>query len=185
MPKFSERLKSLRKEFNLSQQELANQLGCISKSSVNMYERGEREPGLETLEAIADYFNVDMDYLLGKSNTPNRYKDFMDSILEETKSGRTAAKDAMYKSFGSKHRASDCQMCEGKIAILYYRAFDRHNALEFQRIIDTVEDLDYSALENIRILIQAYLSVDKNFKAIVDTTLASRAEEIRAAEDLI
>ena len=32
-----------------------------------MYERGEREPGLETLEAIADYFNVDMDYLLGKS----------------------------------------------------------------------------------------------------------------------
>ena len=33
-----------------------------------MYERGEREPGLETLEQIADYFNVDMDYLLGKSD---------------------------------------------------------------------------------------------------------------------
>ena len=29
-----------------------------------MYERGEREPGIETLEAIADYFNVDMDYYL-------------------------------------------------------------------------------------------------------------------------
>ena len=39
----------------------------VSKSSINMYERGEREPGLETLERIADYFNVDMDYLLGKS----------------------------------------------------------------------------------------------------------------------
>lgn len=33
-----------------------------------MYERGEREPGLDTLEAIADYFNVDMDYLTGKTS---------------------------------------------------------------------------------------------------------------------
>ena len=38
-----------------------------------MYERGEREPGLETLEVIADFFNVDMDYLLGKSDIPNKY----------------------------------------------------------------------------------------------------------------
>ena len=66
MPKFNERLKLLRQETGLSQQDFAKQVG-LSKSSVNMYERGEREPGLETLEAIADYFNVDMDYLLGKS----------------------------------------------------------------------------------------------------------------------
>ena len=37
-----------------------------------MYERGEREPGLDMLEAIADFFNVDLDYLLGKSDIPNR-----------------------------------------------------------------------------------------------------------------
>lgn len=37
-----------------------------------MYERGEREPGLEMLELIADIFNVDMDYLLGKSDCPNK-----------------------------------------------------------------------------------------------------------------
>ena len=66
MAKFNERLKLLRREAGLSQQDFAKQLGT-SKSSINMYERGEREPGLETLEAIADYFNVDMDYLLGKS----------------------------------------------------------------------------------------------------------------------
>lgn len=71
MSKFSERFKQLRTEHELSQQNLANQLG-FSKSSVNMYERGEREPGIESLEAIADYFNVDMDYLLGKSDIPNR-----------------------------------------------------------------------------------------------------------------
>ncbi len=67
MAKFNERLKLLRRESGLSQQDFAKQLGT-SKSSVNMYERGEREPGIETLEAIADYFNVDMDYLLGKSD---------------------------------------------------------------------------------------------------------------------
>ena len=56
MPKFSDRFKQLRTERRLSQQNLADQLG-FSKSSVNMYERGEREPGLESMETLADYFN--------------------------------------------------------------------------------------------------------------------------------
>ena len=53
MPKFSDRFKQLRTERSLSHQNLADQLG-FSKSSVNMYERGEREPGLESMETIAD-----------------------------------------------------------------------------------------------------------------------------------
>ena len=72
MIKFNTRLKLLRENSNISQQTLADRIG-ISKSSINMYERGEREPGLETLEAIADFFNCDMDYLLGKSDTKNKY----------------------------------------------------------------------------------------------------------------
>lgn len=71
MSKFSDRFKQLRKQRNLSQQDLANQLG-YTKSRVNMYERGEREPSYEVLEEIADYFNVDLDYLHGKSDIPNR-----------------------------------------------------------------------------------------------------------------
>lgn len=71
MSKFSERFKQLRTEHQLSQQNLADQLG-FSKSSVNMYERGEREPGLEAMETIADYFNVDLDFLMGRSDKPNR-----------------------------------------------------------------------------------------------------------------
>ena len=71
MSKFSERLRHLRTSRDLSQMEFAKQIK-MSKSSINMYERGEREPGLETLERIADYFNVDMDYLLGKSDVANR-----------------------------------------------------------------------------------------------------------------
>ena len=55
MSNFSERLRELRNSRKLSQQNLADELK-ISKSSVNMYERGEREPGIETLENIADYY---------------------------------------------------------------------------------------------------------------------------------
>jgi len=35
---------------------------------VNMYERGDRQPNFETLESIADFFNVDIDYLLGRTS---------------------------------------------------------------------------------------------------------------------
>ena len=68
---FGERLRELRKQAGFSQSELAVKLK-ISKSSVNMYERGEREPGFEIMEAIADLFNVDMDYLYGRSDCKMR-----------------------------------------------------------------------------------------------------------------
>lgn len=71
MPTFKQRLRELRQSKDLSQQKLADIID-MSKSSINMYERGEREPSLETLEAFADCFNVDIDYLLGKSNIPNK-----------------------------------------------------------------------------------------------------------------
>ena len=65
MGTFGQRLKELRNDRGISQNELSKYIG-VSKSSVNMYERDEREPGFETLEAIADFFNVNMDYLLGR-----------------------------------------------------------------------------------------------------------------------
>ena len=55
MADFANVLRLLRNEKGLSQQELALSLG-ISKSAVNMYERGERQPNFETLELIADFF---------------------------------------------------------------------------------------------------------------------------------
>ncbi len=61
---FSKRLKALRQQQGLSQNALAREIG-ISKSSINMYERGEREPGFATLQALCALFGVDTDYLLG------------------------------------------------------------------------------------------------------------------------
>ena len=45
----------------------------ISESTVGMYERDQREPDFEMLEAIADYFNVDMDFLTGRTTVRRAY----------------------------------------------------------------------------------------------------------------
>lgn len=65
MGNFNEMLKYLRSREKMSQADLAEKLG-ISKSTIGMYELGKREPDFETLESIADLFNVDMNFLLGK-----------------------------------------------------------------------------------------------------------------------
>lgn len=62
---FSEVLRNLRKENNLTQDELATKLD-ISKSAISMYENGNRTPDFETLELIADFFNVNLSYLIGE-----------------------------------------------------------------------------------------------------------------------
>ena len=77
MGTFKSVFKSLRTENGYTQDGLADMLG-ISRSAVSMYENGNREPDLKTLEAIADLFKVDMDYLLGRSAaavtaSPERY----------------------------------------------------------------------------------------------------------------
>ncbi len=64
---YAARIKQLRMEKGLSQDQLAALLG-ISRSAVGMYETGKREPDLETCEAIADIFNIDMDFLTGRSD---------------------------------------------------------------------------------------------------------------------
>ena len=68
MGDFPNIFKRIREQSGLTQQQMADKLG-ISRSAVGMYEKGEREPNFETLELIADTFNVDMNYLLGKKPT--------------------------------------------------------------------------------------------------------------------
>lgn len=64
-------LRRLREQHKMTQNDLASALG-VSESTIGMYERGKREPSLEMMEIIADYFNVDMDYLHGKSDIQRR-----------------------------------------------------------------------------------------------------------------
>ena len=61
---FAENLRILRERKEMTQQQLADALK-ISRSTIGMYEKGNREPDFETLELIADFFNVDMGRLIG------------------------------------------------------------------------------------------------------------------------
>ena len=59
------RLKELRKKRKISQLKLALDLN-MSQNSISRYETGEREADYETLVKLADYFDVSLDYLLGR-----------------------------------------------------------------------------------------------------------------------
>lgn len=78
---FSERLRTLRKCQNLTQQELADRLG-ISASTIGMYEQGRREPDADTLKDISQFFNVSIDYLLGSADDSEGNKE-LTVMLEE------------------------------------------------------------------------------------------------------
>ena len=83
MGNFANVFKNLRIQAGLTQQEMADRLK-ISRSSIGMYENGEREPSFELLEAIADFFNVDMDYLLGKTLTANQALEHKEKSTPQT-----------------------------------------------------------------------------------------------------
>ena len=71
MSAFSKTIVRLRKQDGLTQVEAAARMG-ITRSALAMYETGKREPDFETLELIADFYNVNMDTLLGnKSLSPS------------------------------------------------------------------------------------------------------------------
>lgn len=69
---FSSRLKSIRTSKKLTQKQLANFLG-ITENAYQNYEYGKREPDIAGLITLADYFDVSLDYLVGRSDDPTRH----------------------------------------------------------------------------------------------------------------
>ena len=63
------RLKELRKKKGISQLKLATDLNT-TQNTISRYETGEREPGIDELINIANYFNVSVDYLIGRTENP-------------------------------------------------------------------------------------------------------------------
>ncbi len=63
------KLREIRKKHGISQLKLALELNT-SQNTISRYETGEREPGIAELIKIADYFNVSIDYLVGRTDNP-------------------------------------------------------------------------------------------------------------------
>lgn len=73
MPSLAERLKQLRHTNHVTQKELAQYLKVTTRTVI-FYESGERKPDYNGLLAIADYFDVSLDYLTGRTDNPNAHK---------------------------------------------------------------------------------------------------------------
>ena len=69
MPTFPTRLHELRNTTPFSQKKMAEELGIVFRS-YRRYESGESDPTLTTMLKIAEYFNVSLDYLAGRTDEP-------------------------------------------------------------------------------------------------------------------
>lgn len=67
--KYGDRIANLREKYKLTQQQLADKIG-ITRASLSHYEKNRREPDYETLQKLADFFDVSTDYLLGRTDEP-------------------------------------------------------------------------------------------------------------------
>ena len=67
---FGAHLKELRKSRGITQKQLAIAISA-SERGIQQYELGERKPSYEMLLALADYFHVSLDYLVGRTDDPS------------------------------------------------------------------------------------------------------------------
>lgn len=63
---FGDRLKELREEKEMTQEELGKLLN-VSRQTISGYEAGAIEPSISNLIKLADIFNISLDYLLGRT----------------------------------------------------------------------------------------------------------------------
>lgn len=75
-------LKILRKNRNITQENLAEYLG-VNQKVISHYETGRNEPDINTLIKLADYFNCSVDYLIGHQSSDIVYFDSLTSVQKK------------------------------------------------------------------------------------------------------
>ncbi len=115
---FPERLKELRKQRRLTQKEVGEKVG-VSQTAVGFWEKGIKEPGVQTLYRIADLFGVSLDYLTGRSSERYYRKEWIgkdgktyaaisiDNKNDPTPEEREAVEHAMANDAGEKSKLDD------------------------------------------------------------------------------
>lgn len=165
MSEFRDVFKSLRLRENLTQDELAQNLE-ISRSAVSMYERGEREPDFETLEKIADYFNVDMNYLIGWSEDPTNYND--PELIASIPLSYMEACDGDVERAFKMMQAADAENLERSTA--YAQNEDEEEMLLLARHMGPLPEEDREMLK-------------AQFKSTIDVYLDRKAKGLSGSED--
>ena len=97
--KFATILKKLRKERHMTQDQLSKLLN-VAKSTVSMYEQGERMPSFEIMESLANIFDVSIDMLYGREteSSKNASQPSIDELKLALFGGETEVTDEMWDS---------------------------------------------------------------------------------------
>lgn len=85
-----ERFAEMREKSGLTQAQLAEILNMTTRA-ISAWETGDRKPPIDKLEWLADYYNVSVDYLLGRTDIPNIYIHDIHEIEADGKHGRIAS----------------------------------------------------------------------------------------------
>lgn len=93
---FSERLKSIRKQAQLTQVDIAEKLG-ISQPAYASWERGVKKPTQENLVKIAQIFNVSIDYLVGNSEEKSNELDNIELLFRMNSKGLSEEEKVIFR----------------------------------------------------------------------------------------
>jgi transcriptional regulator with XRE-family HTH domain len=127
-----ERIKYLRKEKGITQEELAKQIGAIRGTLAN-WEVDAATPDKDTLVKIADFFHVSTDYLLGRSKTP-----WPTQAAERIKEGALPYNVAVIEAKPGEYNI-DLGNFMTKADIAFYRKYKQLTP-EQQKILDMMAD---------------------------------------------
>ncbi|MBQ8634476.1 MAG: helix-turn-helix transcriptional regulator [Lachnospiraceae bacterium] len=161
MDTFQDRLRALRIAHGLTQEQLSAMLR-VSRSAVGMYENGLREPDYETLNNAAEYFNVSIDYLLGRE----KITDNINIVLSE--------EDCRYNQIRKKVSNGE-KISHDELA--YFRTetlgIIKEASSLFKRYSDELEEVYLQAL------IDDYCSLNSDGKLLVRKIIEALAETPR------
>lgn len=167
----AQRIRKLRLEQGLTLEQVAVQVG-VGKSTVRKWETGMiANMRRDKIAALAKALHTTPAYLMGWEG------ELMEQIIEDSTSGRTAAKEEMYRTFGKAHSAAEIRLLDDAVALLYYKAMDRYSVAALQDLLLAVDGLERDNMENVSQVVRAYLRADEPIKKIVDTALQPYREE--------
>lgn len=145
------RIKEIRQEKNLSQTDIAKALG-VTRQAISLYEKGDREPKLETWEKLADFFGVSVPYLQGYVDVKDKDQFFNDKDFWNKYVGKNWDKPNAKANAGELLKEQDRQQF-----LKIYR-----DIMEFDHSLDSLTKEVYSdeianIYLNLRIILEIYL----------------------------
>ncbi len=165
--KFSKQLKQLRKEFNITQKELADAIG-VSYSAIVSYENGYREPNSKAMAKLENFYGVTGDFLRGSiykipkaNNLNNSFNFLINEYINKMDGADDKTKEVMVLLF-----QQVVKVIIKKNLIEKLNDFNIQDFHNFNKLIET-----YIALK--------YDSKDKVLERIHELTIIEKAENNR------